>query len=317
MRALKIITAAVLAASISGGLAAVAEASPTASANSGRTSSGQRYHVVQSGDTVASIAKRYGVSSDSIVAANGIVGGRLYLGARIMIDNPNPGRSSSTTSAASSPQRAASSTSGSYTIKEGDALERIARRHGVTLSALLKANGLRSTSLILPGDKLVIPGTSSGSGTASAGPTGTSSSAASSGTSSSAGTGPRLVCPVPGSSFVNDWGFPRGGARFHEGTDLFAAAGTTIVAPLSGTVAFGSNKLGGITFTITSPSGWVAYGAHLGSTIGSARQVTAGTPIGVVGSSGNAKGGPAHLHLGIKPAGGRAVNPYPSLSAAC
>lgn len=43
-----------------------------------------------------------------------------------------------------------------YTVKKGDALERIARRHGVKTSALKKANNLKS-DLIRPGQKLRIP----------------------------------------------------------------------------------------------------------------------------------------------------------------
>ncbi len=126
-----------------------------------------------------------------------------------------------------------------------------------------------------------------------------------------------MVCPVPGASFMNDWGFPRGAERFHEGTDLFASTGTTIVAPSSGSVSYGSNRLGGTTFSLTTTDGWVVYGAHLARAIGTSRSVTAGEPIAVVGASGNAAGGDPHLHLGLRPVGGAPVNPYPSLAAAC
>ncbi len=361
-------------------------------AGAGTTSGGQRYHVVRPGDSVRSIASAYGVSADSIRSINGIVGDRLYAGARVLLDSPNPGLTASRISASSSTSSSGSSSKGSssggsYTVKDGDVLERIARRHGVKLSALLAANGLKATSLIMEGDVLTIPsgsskgsgagGSSSGSsskGSSSGGsytvkdgdvleriarrhgvklsallaanglkatslifegdvltiPSGSSkgsgpavsassgSSGSSSGGSSSGGTvGPELVCPVPGASFMNDWGFPRGSSRFHEGTDMFAAEGTTIYAPASGVVSFGSNNLGGTTFSLSTNSGWVIYGAHLLDTIGSSGSVSAGTPIGVVGTSGNAAGGDAHLHLGIKPAGGSAINPYPSLRAAC
>ena len=126
-----------------------------------------------------------------------------------------------------------------------------------------------------------------------------------------------MVCPVPGASFMNDWGFPRGSSRFHEGTDMFAPKGTTIVAPVSGVVSFGSNNLGGTTFNISTADGWVVYGAHLADTIGSGGQVAAGTPIGTVGNSGDADGGDTHLHLMVRPADGRPANAYPSVLTAC
>ena len=295
--------------------AAAASGTATRSTTSGgTTSSGQRYHVVRSGDSVTSIANTYGVSADSIRSINGIVGDRLYVGARLLLDSPNPGLTSKRISSSSGSSSSGSSGSGSsstYRVKDGDVLERIARRHGVKLSALLAANGLKSTSVIMEGDKLTIPSGSSASSSTS------SSSSSSTSGSSSTSVGPDIACPVPGASFMNDWGFPRGGTRFHEGTDLFASTGTTIYAPASGTVSFGSNNLGGTTFTLSTNSGWVIYGAHLDDTIGSSGSVAAGTPIGTVGASGNAAGGDPHLHLGIKPAGGSAINPYPSLRAAC
>lgn len=297
--------------------AAAAGAASHSSSSGGTTSGGQRYHVVRSGDSVGSIARSYGVSADSIRTINGIVGDKLYVGARLLLDPPNPGLSSKRISSSTTSGSSGSSSkgsSGTYRVKDGDVLERIARRHGVKLSALLSANGLKATSVIMAGDTLTIPSSGSSNGSSSSG----SASSGSSGSGSSGSSvGPDLVCPVPGASFMNDWGFPRGGSRFHEGTDLFAGTGTTIYAPASGVVSFGSNNLGGTTFSLSTNDGWVIYGAHLDDTIGSSGSVSAGTPIGTVGASGNAAGGDPHLHLGVKPAGGRAINPYPSLRAAC
>jgi LysM repeat protein len=42
-------------------------------------------------------------------------------------------------------------------VVAGDTLNLIASSHGVTLDALLEANGIQSDSLIMPGDELVIP----------------------------------------------------------------------------------------------------------------------------------------------------------------
>ncbi len=45
-----------------------------------------------------------------------------------------------------------------YTVKSGDSIERIARNHGTTASALAKLNDLKEASIIQPGQKLKVPG---------------------------------------------------------------------------------------------------------------------------------------------------------------
>lgn len=59
-----------------------------------------------------------------------------------------------------------------YTVRSGDTLGGIAARCGVSLASLLSANGLRSTSIIYPGQRLTIPG----GGAALAAPPGTAAS---------------------------------------------------------------------------------------------------------------------------------------------
>jgi LysM repeat protein len=46
----------------------------------------------------------------------------------------------------------------SYTVKSGDSIERIARKNGITATALAKLNGLKADALIHPGQKLKVPG---------------------------------------------------------------------------------------------------------------------------------------------------------------
>jgi len=57
------------------------------------------------------------------------------------------------------PAQAAPSETTSYTVKRGDSLERIARRNHCSPTALAKANRLKLSSVIHPGQKLQLPGT--------------------------------------------------------------------------------------------------------------------------------------------------------------
>jgi murein DD-endopeptidase MepM/ murein hydrolase activator NlpD len=134
------------------------------------------------------------------------------------------------------------------------------------------------------------------------------------------GTIPDFICPVAGPvHFTNDWGNPRSGGRTHKGTDMFAARNTPVVAVVDGTLRFSNGGLGGIAIWVNG-RGASFYYAHLdhraeGLTPGA--YVTRGTVIGYVGNTGNAAGGPTHLHFQLHPGNGSPVNPYPTLAGAC
>jgi peptidoglycan LD-endopeptidase LytH len=126
------------------------------------------------------------------------------------------------------------------------------------------------------------------------------------------------MCPVRGArAFTNDWGQPRSGGRRHQGTDILSPRGTPVVASVSGTVRGTSNRLGGIAYYLTGDDANTYYGSHLDSLSGASGRVAQGTVIGYIGDTGNARGGPTHLHFEIHPGGGSAVNPYPTLAANC
>ena len=128
------------------------------------------------------------------------------------------------------------------------------------------------------------------------------------------------ICPVQGGvSFTDTFGAPRGNGRTHKGNDMFAATGTPLVAVVSGSVFFQSDALGGLAAYVQGNDGNTYYYAHLNDYVGGGRSVTGGEVIGHVGNTGDASGGPSHLHFEIRPGGpnGLAIDPYPTLRAHC
>jgi murein DD-endopeptidase MepM/ murein hydrolase activator NlpD len=128
------------------------------------------------------------------------------------------------------------------------------------------------------------------------------------------------VCPVQGPvSFTDTFGSPRGRGRTHKGNDMFSPGGTPLVAVTSGSVMFQSDQLGGLAAYVNGHDGNTYYYAHLSDYVGGGRSVSAGELIGHVGNTGDAAGGPTHLHFEIRPGGpnGRAIDPYATLAAHC
>jgi peptidoglycan endopeptidase LytE len=103
------------------------------------------------------------------MALNGIkdpkklrAGDRIILPGKVNVSAPKPVRKSTpakpkekTGAAAAAP--AAAGAEGTYQVKAGDSLSRIAVRHKTTSDAIRKANGLKSDKIIV-GQKLAIPG---------------------------------------------------------------------------------------------------------------------------------------------------------------
>jgi peptidoglycan LD-endopeptidase LytH len=123
------------------------------------------------------------------------------------------------------------------------------------------------------------------------------------------------ACPVMGPVRIGQgWGAPRdGGRRRHQGIDLLAPVGTRLVAVASGHISRLSNLdrgRGGISLWLRDRRGTAFYYAHnQHNLVRLGQRVRAGEIIARVGTTGNAKGGPPHLHFQIHPGGGRPVSP--------
>jgi len=130
----------------------------------------------------------------------------------------------------------------------------------------------------------------------------------------------KLEMPVQGvtrSQVADTWHVPRDGDRLHEGQDIFAKRGTAVLSATDGyVVRIAENSLGGQTVSVVGAGGRVYYYAHLDSyapNIATGDHVTTQTVLGYVGNTGNAAGGPTHLHFGVYAREG-ALNPLPLLS---
>lgn len=136
-----------------------------------------------------------------------------------------------------------------------------------------------------------------------------------------AGKFSRFTLPLQGPvGFANTWGAPRSGGRRHQGTDVMAPCGAPVVAVTEGAIKrVSSGGSGGVALYLRAGNGDVFYYAHLRNTVAgvvSGKGVAPGELIGYNGNSGNAAGGPCHVHFEWQPGGGGAAPSYALLASA-
>jgi len=111
-------------------------------------------YTIARGDTVSSIAARYGLDTYEVLKLNNLQPNTIiYPGQKIKLSGE--GSAPAPAPAAPAPQASASA-GGSYTVKAGDTLSAIASRHGVKLSEVFSWNGLNMGSIIHPGQKIKV-----------------------------------------------------------------------------------------------------------------------------------------------------------------
>ena len=134
-------------------------------------------HEVQTGDTLYSISKKYGVSVNEIQDANGFSDNGIKVGQKIKIPSKNEAgtaaasknQGATSVSAADSqnsqPKAAANETKpssdGLYVVQKGETWFGISKKYGISVADLQKLNGVGSESALKVGQKIKIPGSSS------------------------------------------------------------------------------------------------------------------------------------------------------------
>lgn len=132
-----------------------------------KTSASAKTYTVRSGDTLSGIAAKHGVSLSTLFKANKMNGSTIiYPGQKIKLSGSAaaPARAAAKPAAAkpaakakTTPKPAAASKT--YTVRAGDTLSGIAAKHGLSLSAIFKANNFNGSTIIYPGQKIKLNGT--------------------------------------------------------------------------------------------------------------------------------------------------------------
>ncbi len=126
-------------------------------------------YTVQAGDSPASIAEQFGITTEAIMEANGITDPTgLYVGQVLVIPGASSGPEGTPAATAEpvptsepqlqpteEPQQPAEGQV--YIVQEGDIPETIAAQFGITADALMVANGITDPTSLYIGQELIIP----------------------------------------------------------------------------------------------------------------------------------------------------------------
>lgn len=134
------------------------------------------YHIVEAGQTLASIGRQYGVGWLDLATWNGISDpNQIFAGQRLVVSNPSTTSLPETAAvagptiveaapAAVSPAPAPTADR-TYTVQRGDNLSSIARQFGLTWTTIARVNNLSNPSQIFAGQVLIIPAVDDAAGT--------------------------------------------------------------------------------------------------------------------------------------------------------
>jgi LysM repeat protein len=127
----------------------------------GPTVNGIGTYIMQSGDTLEAVARRYRITLQELVRLNGIVNpNRVVIGQVLAVPGPGnnvPGGTVAPTVLPTQPTPIPPAAPRTYVVQPGDNLFRISLRFNVPLAVLQQINGIANPSLIFVGQVIRLP----------------------------------------------------------------------------------------------------------------------------------------------------------------
>ena len=117
--------------------------------------SNQTIYVVQPGDTLDSIALRYGLSTTELAKTNSLINPDLiYVGQKLVV----PSTTIEVASRGKLTDKPATVVNRLHTVQTDETLFNIALRYGTSVQSFIEMNQLDRSGFIIPGQQLIIPG---------------------------------------------------------------------------------------------------------------------------------------------------------------
>lgn len=253
-----------------------------APAEGGHAKGGISRYTVKDGDTLSSIAKRYGISVNTLLWANDLTTSSVVRPGMELVILPVSGIR--------------------HKVKSGDTLSTLATKYGADQDDIASFNGIASASALAVGDEIIIPGGEITVPVKAKTKVQPKASTTARGTGGAAQPSGFFSHPVPGATLTQ-------GVHGWNGVDLAAPNGTPVYAAAAGTVIV--SKVGGVNggygnyIVVDHGGGIQTLYSHLSTDLVTVGQsVSQGERIGSVGITGTATG--YHLHFEVR----GAKNPF-------